>query len=218
MKHKLLLGLAVLTIASQGVLGASTTNLIINNRVIETPVNPQQIEGTTLVPIRVVSEQMGAEVKWDKTTQTITILKQKSTITLKIGSKEGKVNDKTYALPVAPSLKDGTTMVPLRFISESLNVPVEWDDESKTVLVNTAKKAVVGTVDLDEIEDKFIKIAENVLAADVVCIGKFNKEGKEHYKFSTVGEIGVRVIISEDIEFFDAYKYDEDGVLVMIQR
>ncbi len=217
MKHKLALALAVLTVASQGVLGA-TTNLIINNRMVETAVKPQQIEGTTLVPIRVVSEQMGAEVKWDNSTQTITILKDESTITLKIGSKEGRVNDTTSTLLVAPILKDGTTMVPLRFISESLDVPVEWDNIAKAVLVNTAKTAVVGTVNLNEVEDKLIKIAEDILSADVVCIGKFNKEGKDYYKFSPVGEIGARVIVNEDEELFDSYIYDAEGALVMFQQ
>ena len=217
MRHKIALALTVLTVTSQTALGAGT-NLIINNRMVETTVNPEQVSGTTLVPIRVVSEEMGAEVKWDKTTQTITILKDERTITLKIGSKQGKVNDVTSTLLVAPILKNGTTMVPLRFISESLDVPVEWDNAAKTVLVNTAKTAVIGTVKLDEIDDKFIQIAEEVLSADVVCIGKFDKEGKEYYKFSPVAEVGARVIINEDAELFDSYIYEEDGTLVMFQQ
>ena len=217
MRHKIALVLTVLTVTSQTALGAGT-NLIINNRLVETSVQPEQINGTTLVPIRVVSEQMGAEVKWDKITQTITISQEEDIITLKIGSKEGKVNGVTSALLVAPILKNGTTMVPLRFISESLEVPVSWDNVAKMVIVNTARTAAIGTINLEEIEDKIIEKAKEILCADVVCIGEFEKEGKQYYKFSTVADIGSRIIINEDEEFFDLKEYEEDGELVMFQK
>ena len=51
---------------------------------------------------------------------------EKITIYLRIGSSNARVNDQWYLLDLAPFLYQQRTMVPLRFISESLKATVEW--------------------------------------------------------------------------------------------
>ena len=110
------------------------STLLINGKevTVETPYIAG--EGTTLVPLRVITEAFGAEVLWDGETKTITLNYPDVTIILQIDNKEAKVNDHTEELSVAPTLSaSGVTMVPLRFISETFGAEVGYNEGSITV-------------------------------------------------------------------------------------
>lgn len=91
--------------------------------------------GTTLVPLRVISEAFGAEVEWWDTTNSVSILLDDCSILLIIGDKTCYVNGTEQKLPAAPVLKNSTTMVPLRFISETFGANVQYDENTHSVVV-----------------------------------------------------------------------------------
>lgn len=59
----------------------------------------------------------------------------KKKIVLKIDSKTAKVDGKQIELDVAPIIKNGRTLVPIRFISEALGCDVEWDNLTREVII-----------------------------------------------------------------------------------
>ncbi len=68
-------------------------NVMLNGSYIEFPdVFPQNIEGRVLVPIRAISEEMGAEVGYEHETRTVTILDGDNEIVLKIGKATAYIN------------------------------------------------------------------------------------------------------------------------------
>ncbi|MGC8943049.1 MAG: stalk domain-containing protein [Caldisericia bacterium] len=93
--------------------------------------------GRTVVPIRFISETFGAEVNWEGDTKTIRIyLKSKNIrITLQVGNKLARVNDKIITLDAAPLIKEGRTFVPLRFISESFGAEIKWFSQEKKIVI-----------------------------------------------------------------------------------
>jgi len=91
--------------------------------------------GRTLVPVRFISEALGAEITWDPVFQIIDIELGNDTIRLQIGKNFASVNDKKIAIDTAPIIDHGRTMVPVRFISEALGAEVVWDDATKTVTI-----------------------------------------------------------------------------------
>lgn len=91
----------------------------------------------TLVPIRFVSEAMGAEVSWDNDTQTVTIIKGRDTITYTIGSFKAFLNGVMQSFDTVGVLLEDRTFVPLRFISEMLNCDVAWIAETNTVAITS---------------------------------------------------------------------------------
>lgn len=99
---------------------------------------PTLIEGTTMVPMRAIFEALGADVFWDEATRTVSAFKNKSRILLTIGRPDGWINGVKGSMPVAPYIKDGTTFVPARFVSESLGAEVSWSALTRTVLVETS--------------------------------------------------------------------------------
>lgn len=94
---------------------------------------PVIIDGTTLVPMRPIFTALGTTIDWDAETKTVFASKGVKNISLTIGSKKAKVNNTYYTLDVAGTLIEGSTYVPVRFISEALGVTVNWDGVTQTV-------------------------------------------------------------------------------------
>ncbi|MEK4249858.1 N-acetylmuramoyl-L-alanine amidase [Paenibacillus sp. FSL W7-1287] len=121
---------------------ASTTTpkLFMDGKQIVSDVDPIIKQGTTLVPLAVLSSGLGYEVKWDNKAKQVTVLDQELTIKLAIGEKVGYVNDDSYELSQPPSLVKNRTMVPIRFVSEVLGLKVEWKQQTSEVLLTSPVK------------------------------------------------------------------------------
>ncbi|OWA35430.1 hypothetical protein B9G55_12370 [Saccharibacillus sp. O16] len=91
----------------------------------------------TLVPLRGIFEALNAQVNWNQKTQTITAYRGGNTVTLKIGSKAATVNGNNVTLDVPARAINGNTVVPLRFIGESLGQNVNWNPTSQSVVITT---------------------------------------------------------------------------------
>lgn len=89
----------------------------------------------TMVPVRVISEKLGANVGWDGAEYKVTITQNGKKIVLTIGSLEADVDGVATPLDTAPVIKNDTTMVPLRFVSETLGYDVEYVQPTSQVLV-----------------------------------------------------------------------------------
>lgn len=104
---------------------------------LSSDVKVENISGTVMVPIRVISENLGYAVKWSKATQTVTVNDSEITVEMVIGSKYAKINGQSTEMNKAPLLRGGTTMVPIRFISEQMGLNVKWDNKEKAVYLIT---------------------------------------------------------------------------------
>lgn len=117
-------------------------------------------QGTTMVPLRFVSDKLGAEVLWDNATQTATINKNGKSVSLKVDGKQ--------AVKV-----EGRTLVPLRFVSENLDSEVKWDKDAYAVNIVSKKFQKVlneGKVNVDfwgRAKSKVQDSAEWILVEDI---------------------------------------------------
>ena len=127
---------------------AKDVNIVIDGEKLNLDVAPQIIDGRVMVPIRGVLENLGALVKWDDETQTVSARKSSKTVSLEIGSNDvtldkGETNDdgsaktETIQTDVAAQLVSDRTLVPLRVISEAMGYSVDWNDETYTVSITT---------------------------------------------------------------------------------
>lgn len=96
---------------------------------------PYIAHGRTMVPVRFVSEALGAQVTWDSQTRTVRITSDQ-VIELKVGSAEGKKNGYEIVLDAPAEITGGRTMVPLRFVSEALGAQVSWQQISPSAVPN----------------------------------------------------------------------------------
>ncbi|MGN1116804.1 MAG: stalk domain-containing protein, partial [Candidatus Ornithomonoglobus sp.] len=107
----------------------------LNGKLIEFDQPPVMSNNRTLVPLRAIFEALGAEVYWDEATQRVTSVGEKTTVALKIGSNTLYVNSREVSMDVPAQLINGRTLVPVRAVSEAFGCSVDWDAETKTVII-----------------------------------------------------------------------------------
>jgi hypothetical protein len=95
--------------------------------------------GRTLVPVRAISEGLGARVQWDAATRTVTVsfdvLNGTRIVKMTIGEMDYQIDGKHARMDVAPTIVGGRTFVPLRAVSEALGAQVDWNAATRTVLI-----------------------------------------------------------------------------------
>lgn len=160
----------VLTALSGSVLIAANDDISVelDGKTIAFDVEPEIMNGRTMVPLRKIFEEIGALVKWDGETQTVSARKSAKTVTLTVDSDEmvidkGKTDDEgnsvteTVKLDVPAQVVSDRTLVPVRAISESFGLKVDWDGDNHKVIIRSKTeeddswKENVGTVSLSDL-------------------------------------------------------------------
>ena len=100
-------------------------------------VPPIKEDDRVIVPMRKIFEVLGASVDWTEETSTVTAIKDKTEISLEIGSNIMLKNGKKIELDVPAKVMHDRTLVPIRAVSEGLGARVEWDEENQVVWIWT---------------------------------------------------------------------------------
>ena len=109
--------------------------IVKNGEKSELDVPAQIVEGRTLVPLRAIFEALGASVEWNGETSTVTSAKGDTNVKLTIGENKIYVNDEAKELDVPAQIIESRTMVPARAVAEAYGCAVEWDADTRTVII-----------------------------------------------------------------------------------
>lgn len=96
------------------------------------------MKGNVMIPIRVVSENLGFKVGWQKASQTVTVENSEKTVRMVVGSHQAELNGAQVDLNLPPVLNGQSTLVPLRFVSEQMGLDVKWDNQTKAVFLSSS--------------------------------------------------------------------------------
>lgn len=99
-------------------------------------VPPTLVQGRVLVPMRAIFAALGADVSWDQKTKRVTAVKDETRIELTIDNNRALVNNRPVMLDVSARVVNGRTLVPIRFVSQTMGAAVQWKPEEKTVYIN----------------------------------------------------------------------------------
>lgn len=111
----------------------------VNDEKLNMDVAPIIKSGRTFLPVRYVAESLGAIVTWNETERKITVTMDGTKVEMLLDTDIAMVNSEAKQIDVPPFIENGRTLVPFRFLSESLGCEVEWDDDLKcAVFYNTA--------------------------------------------------------------------------------
>ncbi|MCR8641694.1 N-acetylmuramoyl-L-alanine amidase family protein [Paenibacillus sp. N1-5-1-14] len=135
-----LFSLLLPTLSALGATANPTIHLVLNGVELKPLVQPRFVNDYTIVPIRVISEGLGAKIGFDQKQQKVTITKDKTKIELFINKKEALVNGEKKQLDLTPVLEKDTTLVPLRFVGEQFNVKFRYDPDTTTVLMDSKEE------------------------------------------------------------------------------
>ena len=99
---------------------------------VATDLNPETNSNRTMVPLRVISENLGATVNW--TDSQVTLTKSNIRVILKLNSNTAVKNGQKVLLDVKPYLKNGRIFVPLRFLAETFDCYVDYKDLTVNII------------------------------------------------------------------------------------
>ncbi len=95
------------------------------------------VNDRTVAPLRAIFEAVGAVIEWDGPTRTVTARKGTKVIQLTVDKTEAFIDGKPVTLAVSPMIINGSTYVPVRFIVEALDLKVDFDSQTRTVVVKS---------------------------------------------------------------------------------
>lgn len=131
----LLLLFFVVILPGHGQAAAATNKIFLDGQELtagqDVPV--ENVNNSIMVPLRMIAENLGYKVDWNQTSKTVTIEQQGKTMQLIVNQTAASVDGKTVILTTSPLLRNGTTLVPIRFIGEQFGLTVKWDNTKKIV-------------------------------------------------------------------------------------
>lgn len=101
---------------------------------------PFILNNRTMVPLRFISESIGAVVEWDSVVRIVTITIEdgsgiKKVLKLSPDSMVASLNGEPYEMDTPPVIRNGRVYVPIRFILEAFGAKVEWIKSERKVLI-----------------------------------------------------------------------------------
>lgn len=108
-------------------------SVVVKNNIIKMDTPPYIKGGRTIIPVRTITEELGASVSFDSTTQSVKVSKDGSEIVFQINSRTVLVNGVEQQLDATAEITNGRTYVPLRFIAETFGLTVTFDSDTESI-------------------------------------------------------------------------------------
>lgn len=145
-----------------------TVSVLIDGKTVNSDIPAFIYKDSTLVPIRFVANGLGADVKWNQKNKTVTVADDGKKIVLGIEKPYVYINGQKQSLPKGvptPKLvNDSRTMVPIRFISETLGYSVAWDNSKSMVFIKGGQEqndAEINDISINKDEQISVKISSS---------------------------------------------------------
>lgn len=140
--------------------------ITINGEIVSTDQPPVIKHSRTFVPVRVIAENLGAQVFYLSNEKAVSIEKGDKLIYIPIGKKEMWVGTAELAGPVpldAPAfIKNSRTLLPLRAIAEMFDMDVAWDGEAREVRITSPDHYLKSYVnDENAVEEVLSRLRKN---------------------------------------------------------
>lgn len=213
---KKLLSVVLILVMCTGIMSPAMAQedikIIVNGNQIDFDVAPFIENDRTMVPLRAVSEAMGAEVSWNEETRVGSVKRGVDDIffTLEKEVDSPNIYDNTcsvgYPCDVLPKIVNDRIFVPLRAIGESLDCDVSWDEATRTVTVNDKKQPIEfeyqkETVTLDT-KDEYARIIVNYTYPVIT-------DGKDFLTSENVEKLN-QLIIDEKTKMLDIQEFADN--------
>ncbi|MFC4598033.1 N-acetylmuramoyl-L-alanine amidase [Cohnella hongkongensis] len=112
-----------------------TPKLILDGMELEPKVPPLLLNSTVMVPVRIATENLGYKVDYDNSTKQVTVSNGTKQLVMTVDKSTALLDGSPVEMAVPPFIQSNVTLIPLRFLGESLDVQVFWDNQLKSVFL-----------------------------------------------------------------------------------
>ncbi|HEY0827907.1 MAG TPA: copper amine oxidase N-terminal domain-containing protein, partial [Bacilli bacterium] len=122
-------------INSRIVLAINRKSLTVGERQVILDQAPIIMNATTMIPVKFVVEALGGTVAWEEKERKVTLIRENRLIEMWIDKLDLLSNGRRVTPLVAPTIRGGRTMVPLKVIAQEMGWKVTWIGETKTIIL-----------------------------------------------------------------------------------
>jgi len=112
-----------------------TPKLILDGKELEPQVPPVLHKQTVMVPVRIATENLGYKVDYDNSKKQVTVSNGKKKLVMTVDKPTAYLDGSPMQMTMPPLIKSNFTLIPLRFLSESLGIQVYWDNQIKSAFL-----------------------------------------------------------------------------------
>ncbi|OXM13429.1 copper amine oxidase N-terminal domain-containing protein [Paenibacillus herberti] len=117
----------------------NSKQLKVNNSTIQMDTTPVMWKGMTYIPLRFLSEGIGATVSYENKTKAVWVMAGDNKLGFWVNKNSYSMNNVTSKAPAVPVIdKNGRTLVPMRFIAELLNWNVMYNAKDGSITLTSA--------------------------------------------------------------------------------
>ncbi|MBC7765118.1 MAG: copper amine oxidase N-terminal domain-containing protein [Hyphomonadaceae bacterium] len=132
--------ISLLVVLTCSVAFAGDVKVFVNDVELQSDVPATIVSDRTFLPFRAVFNALGVKdenISWSQQSTSISINHNGLFLFIVVGSNGAVVGDKLVTLDATPFIKDGRTMVPIRFVAQALGANVDWDAATQSVKITT---------------------------------------------------------------------------------
>jgi len=111
-----------------------------------TAAQPTIVNGRTLVPLRDISESLGASVGWNDVSREISLSREGASIVMIVDSSNATINGNATSLYLPPAIIGASTFVPLRDISTLFGYEVSWDSANQVAHIASGGAVITPSI------------------------------------------------------------------------
>ncbi len=114
--------------------------IFINGEPLTYPISKiPMVDNSTLVPFRAIGEALGIKVEWNQAKKQVRATDQGKEVLFTLNSEDTKVNADIIQVRPSPRLFEHSTVIPLRFFSETFGADVKWNQQTKEISITRQK-------------------------------------------------------------------------------
>jgi N-acetylmuramoyl-L-alanine amidase len=117
--------------------------LVLDGKMLAPQVPPTVIGKTVMIPVRIATENLGYKVDYDNKKKQVTVSSSTKQLVMTLDKSTAFLDSQPQQMDVPPTLKSQNILIPLRFLGDSLNVEVLWDNQTKSAFLYSSNDPVV---------------------------------------------------------------------------
>ncbi|QGQ99119.1 hypothetical protein EHS13_31695 [Paenibacillus psychroresistens] len=131
--------LAVVSVPIASIAAETPVKVVLDGQELSFDVQPQIINGFTMIPYKALASKIDATVSYEPTTKEVTVKRGNTNVVLTLGSDQATIDGKSVTLGTKVVAINGSTLVPLRFLGETFGLWVNWNNSTKTASIETKR-------------------------------------------------------------------------------
>ncbi|MCD9021095.1 N-acetylmuramoyl-L-alanine amidase family protein [Cohnella silvisoli] len=136
----LLFVVSVMLFLSAGIVHAAksevlTPKLILDGKTLQPQVAPIVMDKTVMIPVRIATASLGYKVDYDNKKKQVKVSSGSKQLVMTLNKPTAYLDNEPKKMIMPPTSISNNILIPLRFLSESLDVQVFWDNQSKSAFL-----------------------------------------------------------------------------------